>query len=83
MKTLNFPQGSPEWKAARANYHCASDAATAMGQSPYKTRTDLLREKATGDTPEVDAATQARFDVGHTTEASARAILEAELDDDL
>lgn len=84
MKIIQHQQGTPGWHAARAwPAHPASEAAIAMGLSPYKSRTDLLREKATGDVPDVDAGTQARFDAGHATEASARAILEAEIGDEL
>ena len=72
MKQHNLIQGSPEWHAHRANHFNASDAPAMMGCSPYKTRTQLLHEKHTGVTPEVDAATQRRFDAGHAAEAAAR-----------
>jgi predicted phage-related endonuclease len=49
MKILNLTQGSPEWLATRAQHFCASDAPAMMGVSKYKTRSDLLREKATLD----------------------------------
>lgn len=76
-------QGSKEWHEHRANYRNASEASTIMGASPYKTRTQLLDERATGITPEIDAATQKRFDDGHRVEDLARAILEEELHQDL
>lgn len=47
-----------------------------MGDSPYCTRTQLLHQKATGLTPEVDARTQSRFDAGHAAEAAFRPIAE-------
>lgn len=72
MIELNVQQGSPEWMAARAKCFNASDAPAMMGVSPYKTRTDLLREKATGITPDHDGATLARFEAGHAAEASIR-----------
>ncbi len=72
MIELNVQQGSPEWMAARAKCFNASDAPAMMGVSPYKTRTELLREKATGITPDHDDATLARFDAGHAAEASIR-----------
>lgn len=70
-------QGSESWHAARASRFCASEAAAAMGVSKYMTRDDLLRQKHTGLAPEVDAATQRRFDAGHAAEAGARAVAEA------
>lgn len=42
------------------------------GVSQYKRRSQLLREKATGITPEIDPATQRRFDLGHEYEDIAR-----------
>lgn len=84
METLNLLQGSPEWHAARASHFCASDAPTMLGLSKYnKTRNDLIREKATGITPEVDAGTQMLFDRGHAVEAKARPIAEAIIGDSL
>lgn len=72
MKTVNLIQGSPEWHAHRAQHFNASDAPAMMGCSSYKTRTQLLDELASGIVPEVDAATQRRFDDGHRYEALAR-----------
>jgi putative phage-type endonuclease len=43
-----------------------------LGISPYKTRNELLREKATGITPEFDDATLERFARGHELEEAAR-----------
>jgi len=54
-----------------------------LGISPYKTREQLLREKATGLVPEVDEATQRRFDDGHRFEALARQDAEKFLDAEL
>lgn len=76
METLNLIQGTPEWHAHRRNHFNASDAPAMLGLSPYKTRTQLLHEMATGDAPEVDAATQKRFDYGHRFEALARPLAE-------
>ena len=69
-------QGSDLWHAHRANSRNASDASAMMGVSPYKSRAQLLKERATGITPEVNAHTQARFDRGHEIEALARSITE-------
>lgn len=69
-------QGSPKWEAHRAECYNASDLSAALGASSYKSRTDLIHQMATGITPEVDAATQRRFDDGHRFEALARPIAE-------
>lgn len=85
MKTLPYRQGTPEWLAERSlpNTYTASEAPAMLGLSKYKTRTELIREKATGITPEVDTFTQGLFDAGHEAEASTRAWAEAEVGDDL
>lgn len=67
-KTHNLVQGSEEWHAFRSTRFGASEASAMLGISPYKTRTDLLKEKATGVTPEVTAMTQVIFDRGHAVE---------------
>lgn len=77
MITHDLVQGSPDWLAYRAQHFNASDAPAMMGCSAYKTRTQLLHELHTGMTPEVDAATQRRFDDGHRFEALARPVAEA------
>lgn len=74
MKTHDLIQGSPEWLAYRANHFNASDAPAMLGCSRYKTRSELLLELATGQAPDVDPATQRRFDDGHRFEALARPI---------
>lgn len=76
MKTLNCQQGTPEWHAARAKCFTASEAPAMMGVSKYMTRSDLLKQKATGNSEEVGAAKQALFNRGHDTEAAARPIVE-------
>lgn len=83
MKIHNLQQGSPEWLAHRRAHFNASDAPAMMGCSPYKTRTQLLHEMHTGFVPEVDAATQRRFDDGHRFEALARPLAEDIIDEDL
>jgi predicted phage-related endonuclease len=89
MKTHDLIQGSPEWKAHRAAgfnglpFFNASDAPAMMGCSPYKTRAQLLREMHTGLAPEVDIATQKRFDNGHRAEALARPLAEKIVGEDL
>ncbi len=83
MKQHNLVQGSPEWKAYRANHFNASDAPAMMGLSPYKTRTQLLNEMKSGIAPEIDSATQQRFDDGHRYEALARPLAEEIIGQDL
>ena len=84
MKILKgITQGSPQWHAARASRFTASQAPAMMGASKYQTRAELLREKATGITPEVTPEQQRLFDRGHAAEAGARAIAEQALGEDL
>lgn len=83
MQIQNVTQGSPEWKALRTNHNTASEAPAMMGASPYKTRSQLLEEKHSGITEEVDAATQKRFDRGHQIEEQARPIAEKIIGDEL
>lgn len=83
MELHNVQQGSPEWAALRSQYFTASEAPAMMGASPYMTRSELLAQKHTGLVPEVDAATQRRFDAGHETEAAFRPIAEEIVGDEL
>lgn len=83
MQVLEVQQGSTDWHQARAKHFTASEAPAMMGASKYTTRADLLRQKHTGIVPEVDAATQRRFDSGHTAEAAARAVVQKILGEDL
>lgn len=45
---LNLNQGTPEWKAHRANHFNASDAPAMMACSPNKSRAELVKELASG-----------------------------------
>ena len=83
MQTHNLTQGSHEWLVFRASHRTASDAPAMLGISPYKSRDALLQEKATCIRPEVDAATQRRFDEGHRLEALARPLAEKIIGDEL
>ena len=83
MRELQVVQGTQEWLEARAKCFTASEAPAMMGVSPYKKRSELIREKATGIVPEVDAATQRRFDAGHEAEAKARLIAEEMIGEEL
>lgn len=77
MKLLTVTQGSPAWHAARANHFCASEAPAMLGVSKYTTRTELLTQKKTGITEEVNPGKQRLFDAGHQAEAAARPLAEA------
>ncbi len=83
MKTLQLNQGSKEWHEHRSTHWNASDAPAMMGCSPYKSRSELLRERATGVSTEIDAATQRLFDEGHRIEALARPLAEEIIGDEL
>lgn len=54
-----------------------------MGVSRYTTRTELLRQKATGMSEEVGAEKQRLFDRGHAAEAMARPIAEQIIGEEL
>ncbi|MGB1561595.1 MAG: YqaJ viral recombinase family protein [Sinimarinibacterium flocculans] len=82
MRTLNLPQGSPEWEAHRAKSRNASDAPVVMGESPYVTRAELVRQYATGIRKEVDAATQLRFARGLEVEPALVALAESIVGDE-
>lgn len=81
--THDCQQGSNEWMQLRAKYFTASELSAAAGQSKYQSRTDLIKQKATGIVPEVDAAKQRLFDAGHAAEAAARPIVESILGTEL
>ena len=82
MKIIDLPQGSPEWLAHRRTVRNASDAPAMMGASPYVTRAELIRQRATGIEREIDAATQRVFDRGHEVEPALRAMAESVLEVD-
>lgn len=83
MKRHDLIQGTPEWHEFRATHFGGSDAPAMMGVSPYKTRTELLKEKAVGISAEVDAGAQRRFDDGHRYEAMARPHAAAKIGDEI
>jgi len=83
MKTLILQQGSPEWAAHRAMALNASDAPAMMGVSPYKTRAELVYERATGIGRDVGPEQQRIFDRGHAIEAAARPLAEKIIGEEL
>lgn len=83
-KVHNLIQGSPQWHAFRASCDgTASEASAMLGMSPYKTRDQLIAEKATGITEEVSASKQIIFDKGHANEAAARPVAESVVGEEL
>lgn len=81
--THELIQGSPEWHAHRRDHFNASEAAAMLGLSPYMSRSDLIRAKATGFEQEHSPQTQALFRRGHDAEAAARRMAEDYLQEDL
>lgn len=81
MRILNCHQGDASWHAYRAKYpRTASRAPIVMGASLYgMTRNDLMAEIKNGVVKDIDANTQALFDVGHAAEDAARKIVEGYL----
>lgn len=80
MKKVNLVQGSPEWQAFRRGHNTSSEAPSVMGVSPYVSRGDLLRMKATGAEREIYRGLAER---GHAAEALARPIAERIIGDEL
>lgn len=76
-------QGSDAWHQFRQEHDGASEAAAMLGLSKYLSRSELLRQKATGLAPEVDAGKQRLFDAGHASEAAARPMAETILGEEL
>lgn len=83
MITHNVQQGSQDWHALRASCFTASEAPAMAGVSKYQSRSDLLKQKYTGEVPEVTPAQQRIFDKGHAAEAKARPIAERIIGEEL
>jgi len=83
MKTVQHVQGSPGWHEHRRTTHNASAAPAMMGVSPYVTRADLVKQRATGIERVIDEQTQAVFDRGHAVEPLLRAMAEKMIGEDL
>lgn len=84
MKIISgMVQGDDNWHQLRSQRFTASEAAAACGDHKYMTRNDLLRQKATGIVPEVDAHQQRIFDAGHKFEEMARPIAEEIMQEEL
>lgn len=76
-------QGSQDWHTLRASCFTASEAPAMAGVSKYQSRSDLLKQKYTGEIPEVTPAQQRIFDKGHAAEAKARPIAERIIGEEL
>ena len=73
---VNLKQGGRGWLAYRANKLNASDAPAAMGVHPMRSRRSLVRQLATGITPEFSQFVQDRvLDKGHEFERLAGALM--------
>lgn len=83
FEILTLAQGSAAWHQHRATVYNASDAPVMLGISPYKSRAELVRERATGISPDVTPEQQRIFDSGHAVEALARPLAEHVIGDDL
>ncbi|MGM0783851.1 MAG: lambda-exonuclease family protein [Pseudomonadota bacterium] len=83
MKIHSVIQGSNEWHALRASHYTASEAPAMAGVSKYQSRAELLKQKYTGEIPEVSPAQQRLFDKGHAAEAEARPIAEEIIGEEL
>ena len=70
-ESKQIQQGTAEWHQHRAMHFNASEPPPCWACPPTRPVPNCC-EKATGITPEVDEATQARFDKGHEYEATAR-----------
>jgi predicted phage-related endonuclease len=82
-KVIPHAQGTQGWLDARkASDGTASELSAAAGKSKYQSRTELLAAKSTGLTVEVNTATQALYNKGHSAEATARVIAELIIEDE-
>ena len=83
MITHTVRQGTDDWHALRANHFTASEAPAMAGVSKYQSRAELLKQKYSGEIPEVTPAQQRLFDKGHAAEAAARPLAEEIIEEEL
>lgn len=83
FEILTLAQGSAAWHQHRATALNASDAPAMLGISPYKSRAELVRERATGISTDVTPEQQRIFDRGHAVERLARPLAEQVIGEDL
>lgn len=82
-QVIHHEQGSDSWHQHRREHFNASDCAAMLGCSPYKSRSTLLREMATGISAEITPEQQRIFDRGHAIEALARPLAEQIIGEEL
>lgn len=83
MKYLDVEQGSDVWRAIRAAGRPASEAPIIMGASPYMSRADALRMRATGGERDHTDHTLRLFARGHEIEAASLPLAEAIIGDEV
>lgn len=84
FEILTLAQGSAAWHQHRSTALNASDAPAMLACSPYKSRSDFVRERATCLVDaEIDQATARRFADGHRFEALARPLAEQIIGEEL
>lgn len=77
MQVIDVIQGTPEWLAHRVGKRNASDAPAMMNCTPNKSRSELVRELATGVAQEFSDYVQRRvLNKGHDFERLARPLAE-------
>ena len=81
--THKLVPGTPEWEQHRASCFNASDAAAMLDMSPYKSRSELIREVFIVVRPDVSPELQRRFDDGHRFEAAVRPLAERLIGEEL
>lgn len=76
LQTVDLIQGSPEWHAHRDRYYNASDAPVMMGVSKYRTRDQLVAQKAGYPTDEKPIRKELAA-MGHALEKACNPLVEA------
>lgn len=78
FQVIDLEQGSAEWKAHRVRHFNASDAPAMMGCSPNTSRTELVKQLASGIERDFSDYVQERvLNKGHVFEAYARPLAES------
>ncbi|PSU71355.1 homogentisate 1,2-dioxygenase [Photobacterium phosphoreum] len=83
MRITNVVQGTQPWHELRATKFTASEAPAMMGASKYQSRDALLKQKATGERPEVNSFQEKIFARGHAAEDAARPLVEKLIGEEL
>ncbi|PSU48435.1 lambda-exonuclease family protein [Photobacterium phosphoreum] len=83
MRITNVVQGTQPWHELRATKFTASEAPMMMGASKYQSRDALLKQKATGERPEVNSFQEKIFARGHAAEDAARPLVEKLIGEEL